>query len=150
MSDPLEAFSVGLGAGKKSRIDANLTSESPFKAGSRDDIDWHRGWRIGFHGYDNVEDVSGYCIDRTLAALRELQASAEDEASSLIDDFNHFTVRDLGRIAGESLWHLTRGREGIPNTLELSISTTEDTREVNHVDGNCCSSGSGGQKDNAG
>ena len=67
----------------------------------------------------------GYRIDKTLQALRDLMAATKEEAPNLTDDFDHFTVKATGENAGKTLWHLTRGQEGIPNTLKLQVLSTE-------------------------
>ena len=58
---------------------------------------------------------------KTLGAIRELIRIIEIESKDEPDDFNYGLCKSLSTFAGETLYQLTRGGEGIRNDLQLEV-----------------------------
>ena len=60
-------------------------------------------------------------MDNTLIAIRKLIQTIESENQNESNDFDYWLLQDLKTFAGKTLYQLTRGEEGIKNSLELKI-----------------------------
>lgn len=60
-------------------------------------------------------------MDNTLIAIRKLIQTIESENQNEPDDFDYWLLQDLKTFTGKTLYQLTRGKEGVRNSLELKM-----------------------------
>lgn len=60
-------------------------------------------------------------MTRIIESIQNLLKTIELEKKDIVDDFNHGLIDKLQQTAGQTLYQLTRGEEGIRNHLSLSF-----------------------------
>lgn len=72
------------------------------------------------------EPSSNYDIKEVLNAIRVIHAQCKGAKNHEADDFDYGLIQQLDEVAQKVLWHLTRGEEGIPTRLDLSVVPSKE------------------------